>query len=385
MNRRIVTSVASLAALAVLASACTAGSSGGSGAGKSSGASAGSGGAAGSTAAVPVTYDPNTPVSSWCGGKKVKIGLADGFGGNAWRTISLNVIKQAAAKCAAADKNILYTNAGGDQQKAISDINSLVAQGVNVLIVYADFGPAELPAIRAAKKAGVFVVPYDASVGGTPGADFTATTIADAFAGGQQLADWVGKNVPKGNVVFLGGIPGAPTSAQYMAGIKNKLKSYPGVKLLQTTPVVTNWTKVDAQKAVTGLIAKYPNIDAVITDYGVTAVAAINAFTAAGKKVPAIASLATDNELGCVWKAASTGAGKFPIFSIDSTNAMAALALQQGMAAANGKTFHANQLFQLPVFMNSVDGKNPPCDKALPPDADLSSPLSQATLAKILK
>ncbi len=361
--------------VAVSATACTA---------QSKSVSSSSASTSSASTAVKVGYNPDTPVSDWCGSKKVKIGVADGFGGNAWRTISLNVVKEEAAKCPAADTNILYTNAGGDQQKAISDINSQVAQGVNVLIVYADFGPAELPAIRAAKKAGVFVVPYDASVGGTPGVDFTATTISDAYGGGEAMANWVGETVKTGNLVFLGGIPGAPTSAEYMSGIQAKLKSYPGIKLLVDTPVVTNWTKVDAQQAVTGLIAKYPNIDAVITDYGVTAVAAINAFTLAGKKVPAIASLATDNELACTWQKASTGPGKFPIFSIDSTNAMAALALRQGMAAANGKSYNANQLFELPVFMNSNAGKNPQCVPSLPPDADLSSPLSQATLAKIL-
>lgn len=383
MKPHFLPAIAVATGVALLVTGCTAQSKGGSDA--AGGASAGvSSSGSSSVSPVDVKYDATTPVSSWCGSKKVKVGLADGFGGNAWRTISLNVVKQQVARCPAADKDILYTNAGGDQQKAISDINSQVAQGVNVLIVYADFGPAELPAIRAAKKAGVDVVPYDASVGGAPSVDFTATTIADAYNGGQAMADWVGKTVKSGGVVFLGGIPGAPTSAQYMSGITAKLASYPNLKLLVSTPVVTNWTKVGAQQAVTGLIAKYSDISAVITDYGVTAVAAINAFTAAGKKVPAIASLATDNELGCTWQTASKGSGSFPIFSIDSTNAMAALALQQGMAAANGLPFHANQLFELPTFMDSSAGKKPQCIPSLPPDADLSSPLSQSELSAIL-
>ena len=375
MNRRLM-GIAGLIGATMLATACTA---------QSSASNSPSADTSPSSSAKVVTVDRNASVSSWCGDKKVKVGVADGFGGNAWRKISLEVIRQEAAKCPAVDKDILYANAAGDQQKASSDINSLVAQGVNVLIVYPDFGQAELPALRAAKKAGVNVVPYDASAGGTPGVDYTATTISDAFAGGQALADWVGKTVKTGNVVFLGGIPGAPTSEQYIAGIKDRLKQYPNMKLLLDQPVVTNWTKVDAQKAVTGLNAKYPKIDAVITDYGVTAVAAIDAFTAAGKKVPAIASLATDNELGCMWQKASTGSGSFPIFSIDSTNDMAQLAFRQGMAAANGKGFAPMQLFQLPVFMDSTAGKNPPCVPSLTPDADLSSSLNESQLTAILQ
>lgn len=378
MNSRYRVGLGTLAGVALLATAC---------AGQTKATESGGGQAAsGTSASAPkkVTVERNADVASWCGDKKLKVGLADGFGGNAWRQISLEVVRQEVAKCPAVDPKILYANAAGDQQKANSDINSLVAQGVNVLIVYPDFGKAELPALRAATKAGVKVVPYDADAGGKAGADYTATTIADSFTGGQDLGAWVAKTVKHGNVVFLGGIPGAPTSEQYISGIKSALQQTPDVKLLLDKPVVTNWTKVDAQKAVTGLIAKYPKIDAVITDYGVTAVAAIDAFKAAGKKVPTIASLATDNELGCVWKKASAGPGRFEIYSIDSTNDMAQLALRQGVGAANGKTIAPVQLFRLPTFMDSTAGKNPPCYPKLPPDADLSSPLSESQLASIL-
>lgn len=379
MRSRYRAGLGALAGIAALATACA----GQTTATDSAGGAASSGASA--AGAKKVTVDRNATVGTWCGDKELKVGLADGFGGNAWRQISLEVVRQEVAKCPAVDKKILYANAAGDQQKANSDINSLVAQGVDVLIVYPDFGPAELPALRAATKAGVRVVPYDAEVGGKAGVDYTATTVADSFTGGGDLAAWVAKTIKKGNVVFLGGIPGAPTSAQYIAGMKSSFKQNPGIKLLLDKPVVTNWTKVDAQKAVTGLIAKFPKIDAVVTDYGVTAVAAIDAFKAAGKKVPAIASLATNNELGCVWKKASGGSGRFEIFSIDSTNDMAQLALRQGVGAANGKQVAPMQLFRLPTFTDSTAGRNPPCNPKLPPDADLSSPLSESQLAAILR
>ena len=313
--------------------------------------------------------------AEWCGDKPIKIGLSDGYGGNAWRQISLETIRQEALKCPAVDPEILYTNANGDPAKANSDINSLVAQGVNLLIAYPDFGEAELPALRAAQEAGVTVIPYDGDPGGVAGTDYTAKIIMDAKSGGMDLGDWMGKTLGSGNVVFLGGIPAAPTSATLMEGIKEALAAYPDVKLLVDEPVTTNWNKVDAQKAMAGLLAKYPQIDGVITDYGVTAVAAINAFEAAGKPVPAIGSLATSNELGCVWEDMSKAAG-FPIFSVDSTNDMAQWALRLGVAAANGKEVNPIQKFRMPAFMDSENGAAPKCNKDLPPDADLSSPLT---------
>lgn len=321
--------------------------------------------------------------ADWCGDKPLKVGVSDGYGGNAWRQISLETIRQEALKCPAVDPKILYTNANGDPAKASSDINSLVAQGVNVLIVYPDFGEAQLPALRAAKEAGVTVIPYDGDPGGTPGQDYTAKIVMDAESGGKDLGEWMGKTLGSGNIVFLGGIPAAPTSATLMKGIQEALTTHPDVKLLVDQPVTTNWNKVDAQKAVAGLLAKYPKIDGVITDYGVTAVAAINAFQAAGKPVPAIASLATSNELGCVWKDAGKKGAEFPIFSVDSTNDMAQWALRMGVAAANDKPVDPVQKFRMPPFMDSKGGNPPQCITTLPPDADLSSPLSQDQLAKL--
>lgn len=331
-----------------------------------------------------VSSDRDADPATWCGDKPLKVGLADGFGGNAWRQISLEVVRAEVAKCPAVDKNILYTNANGDAQKATSDINGLVSQGVNLLIVYPDFGPAQLPALRAATRAGVTVIPYDGDPGGKPGEDYSAKIIMDTTSGGEDLGTWVGKTVPSGNVVFLGGNAAAPTSAQLLDGIKSALTQYPGVKLLLDEPVTTNWNKVDTQKAVSGLLARYPKIDAVITDYGVTAVAAIDTFTAAGLPVPAIASLATSNELGCVWKSQNDAGKGFPIYSVDSTNDMAQLALRKGVAFANGKPVAPAEVFRMPAFIDSQAGKAPPCVPTLPPDADLSSPLSEAQLADLL-
>jgi len=344
------------------------------------------------TDAVAVSYDPtthqaqpSTEVADWCGDKKLKIAVADGAPVNAWRTTALAVIKKEAALCPAVDTEILYTSAGGDQQKANSDVNSLVAQGVDVLLVYPDFGPAELPAVRAATKAGLTVVTYSADVGGTPGKDYTATTVWDGFAAGETYAGMVAKYLKRGNIVFLGGIPGAPTSVLSLDGLKAAIKDYPDIKLLVPDPITTSWTKSGAQQAVTGLIAKYPKIDAVFTDFGVTAVGAIHAFIAAGEQVPAIASFSTSNELGCLWKKYSSGPKAFPMFSVDSTPAMAMFALQQGVAAANGKDYNVMQKFQPPIVMDSPAGKDPACDPSLPPDADMTSPLTAEELADALK
>jgi ribose transport system substrate-binding protein len=100
-----------------------------------------------------------TSIDSVCGSKPTVVGLAWGFDGNDWRKLTHGMVEQYAKTCPSV-KKFLYANANLNAQKSISDINSMVAQGVNVLLVYPDVGPAVLPAMRAAMAKGVKVVPF---------------------------------------------------------------------------------------------------------------------------------------------------------------------------------------------------------------------------------
>ena len=191
-----------------------------------------------------------------CGTKPMIVGIADGYGGNAWRKTGLEEVKDELSRCKNL-KRIIYSNANGDPQKANSDINSMVAQGINVLIMIPDFGAVQLPAMRAAMKAGVSVIPYSAQISGVPGRDYVVNVIGYTKEVGVLWADWLGTTLKKGNVVFMGGSAGAAGSQNFMDGLKEGLKKYPNLKLLNEQFVVTNWNPVDAQKATAGLIAHY--------------------------------------------------------------------------------------------------------------------------------
>ena len=79
-------------------------------------------------------------------GGKLTVGLADGFGGNVARQIfKMEFILQALTYTDIG--KIIYTDANLDTQKAISDIRSMIAQGVNVIVSYPDAGKALLPGL----------------------------------------------------------------------------------------------------------------------------------------------------------------------------------------------------------------------------------------------
>lgn len=319
-----------------------------------------------------------------CGTKPMVVGLSDGYGGETWRKTSAAELQDELGRCKNL-KKFIYMNANGDQQKANSDINSMVAQGVNVLVVFPDFGAAQIPAMRAATKAGVTVVPYLAKIPGTPGKDYAANVTEDVYRMGQVWADWYGHNLKKGNVVFLGGAPGAMSSQIFMDGFKDGLAKYPDLKLLESNFVVTNWNPVDAQKAVAGLIAKYPHIDGVATDYGVTALSTVKAFEQAHLAIPAIATNASNNELNCKYISLKKEGKAFPYFTLDGTTSVIRFAGRRAVADYQGtKNEEPTAAFPYP-YADSTKGVDPKCDPTAPPDADFSSALSAEKLKAVFQ
>ncbi|QGZ57530.1 substrate-binding domain-containing protein [Paraburkholderia acidiphila] len=321
-------------------------------------------------------------ITPLCGTKPMIVGVSDGYGGNTWRKTGLAEVKDELSHCKDV-KRIIYSNANGDPQKANSDINSMVAQGINVLILLPDFGAVQLPAMRAAMKAGVAVVPYSAQIAGVPGRDYVVNVVGDTKQIGVLWADWLGANVKRGNVVFLGGSPGAAPSQNFLDGLKAGLKQYPNLKLLNEQFVVTNWNPVDAQKATAGLIAQYPKIDAIVTDFGVTALAAAKAFEQAHLPVPAIATIASDNELNCHYLAAKKAGTHFPYYTVDGTTSYVRFAVRQGVAAYQGTTDKESPSILPFTYADSAKGIDPKCDPSAPPDADLSSALPADKLKQV--
>jgi ribose transport system substrate-binding protein len=352
---------------ALLLAACSSG-----GDTETAAAPTGSGAASGP---APVAGD----ITTLCGDEPMVVAYADGFGGNSWRKVNRAEFEDEASKCANIT-DVLYTDAQGDQQKAISDINGLVAQGVNVIVTSADAGAALLPAIKAATAAGVSVVTNLTDVGGTPGVDYAAFIDEDRAAAAAEWASWVGENIGEGNVVFLGGIPGNPSSQAFFEGLQTALADYPDITLLNDAPIDTNWDPAETQRVMAGLFTQYPDIDALISDYGGGSVGAIRAYLNANKPLVPLATLASNNELGCLYEEHGGEGTDFQVMSLDTTTTYSRNALRAGVADFQGIENPEPTLVEVPVFFDSL-GDNPPvCDESLPPDVDLSSSLSTEQL-----
>ncbi|MBT8154088.1 substrate-binding domain-containing protein [Epibacterium ulvae] len=333
----------------------------------------------------PIFMDQGADIASMCGDKPMRVALIDGFGGDTWRKITRAEFEDELSKCDNVTE-VRYVDANGDQQKYNGDINSLIAQGMDVIVAFTDFGDAALQTYRKAHRDGVTIVPYFSNISGEAGTDYAANLYQDQYYVGGLWADWMGKTLNgEGNVVVLGGVAGAASSQVFLDGFKAGIADYPGIKLLDENFIVTNWNPADAQRAVTGLIAQYPEIDGIASDYGVTTLAAIKAFEQAGLDVPAQATLASNNEINCKYVEAKAAGTVWEYFSLDGTVRTVRFAARAGVAAFQG-TENSDPTSVVPfVYADSAAGIDPLCDPAAPPDADLSSGLPADKLSALFQ
>jgi len=386
--------LAAVGAVALMLSACGSSSSGTTAAPASSAPAAAAStdaGAASTPAAAATTAsaasgaDTGTP--SWCGSKKITLGLTDGFGGNSWRLVTTAAAKDEIAKCPNVT-NFTYADGQGNTQKAISDIQGLVAKGVSALVVFPDAGNAILPALQSAHQAGVITVPYRVNPGGADGKDYDVWVGADFTTDGKNWAQWILKNLPNGgNVLFLSGPKGNSQGITEGTALHSVLDPTGKYKFIGEQPFEpTNWDPAVTQQVLTAAIAKNPKIDVIVSDFGPSLVGALPAFEKSGRSIPALVT-SDGNVLSCFFEDHKAKNPDFKMTTVATGNDNARLAVDWAVALASGGTPPASKQFEAPIFEDSVSGTPNPvtCKRDLPGDIYLSAKMAGTDQAKLLK
>ncbi|HEY2054234.1 MAG TPA: substrate-binding domain-containing protein [Solirubrobacterales bacterium] len=323
----------------------------------------------------------NGGTPSWCGEKEITLALADGFGDNNWRKITRAEAEAEAKECPSVTE-VIYTDGQGNTQKAISDLEGLTAQGVNAAVVFPDAGKAMLPAITNMYKAGVVTVPYRVFPGGEAGVNYNTYVETDFKEAGKLWGEWLLKALPKGGKVLpLGGPAGNTQSEEEYEGMAAVVEGH-GIEMVGEQPFsATNWEPAKTQQVITANLAKYPEIDAITTDFGAALASAFPAFKQAGREIPPIAT-EDSNELSCIQKKEG-----FPLFTVDSQNWMVRTAVQFAVAEASEGTPPSSNQVPQKAFEDSISGKPNPvmCNEKLSGEAILSSHLSEEELAASLE
>jgi ribose transport system substrate-binding protein len=324
---------------------------------------------------------------SWCGPKKITLGLTDGFGGNSWRLVTTASARDEAAKCPSV-QSLSYADGQGNTQKAISDIQGMVAKGINAIVVFPDAGKAILPALTSSYKAGVVTVPYRVTPGGKAGVNYDVFIDTPFKNAGVDWGKWILQVLPKGgNVLMLSGPQGNSQGVEENQGLHKVLDPTHKYKFIGAQPFeVTNWDPALTQKVLSADIAKYPKIDVIVSDFGPSLVGALGEFKKSGRTIPALAT-SDGNVLGCYWQQNHAANPTFKLFTVSTQNDHARLAIDWAVALATGGKKPATTHFPALTFENSLTGKPHPveCKKNLPGDIYLSAQLPAAVQARLVK
>ncbi|HEY5856439.1 MAG TPA: substrate-binding domain-containing protein [Aldersonia sp.] len=341
-----------------------------------------------STGAAGSTGDGGAalPMDQLCGDQPIKVAHVAGFGANSWRKITQAELTDELSACP--NVSLDYTQTDGDLQKYITAINSYTAQGYDAIVTYDDFGSQALSALKNAHDAGVVVVPYIADPGGQVGSDYDGYVQYDFDTEGDTMAKWLhGQVDPGAPLLFSGGLPGgSPSTVALWDGIQQTSDELGGAfAALTDEPQPSGWDPAYEQRAMAGALTTYPEIDALASDYGVASKGGLRAFVNAGRPIPPLATSATDNELGCMWLQYHESNPDFQLLTLDGTTTVVRIAARKAMAAVNGQPDNEPENFELPTFVDTLNGKLPTCRDDLPPDADLSSALSPEQLAAVFQ
>ena len=176
-------------------------------------------------------------------------------------------------------------NLSNEQQ--LTDVDTLISKGANVLILLAQDNKAILPALKKASDAGIPVIAYDRLI-----EDPSVLYITfDNVLVGKAQADAIIKKVPKGNYVLIKGDPGDPNASTFLpqgwdqAGLKDKIASG-DIKIIgpATGTFTDGWKTEKAQTNMEAIIDKANSsnqkIDAILDENDSTALGVVAALTA---------------------------------------------------------------------------------------------------------
>lgn len=154
-------------------------------------------------------------------------------------------------------------DAQADPQKQLTDVENLIASGVDALIICAQDSKAILPALDRAKAAGIPVIAYDAPIDSADALFVSFNNVAV----GHLMAEAMVKVKPSGNWVLIEGDASHPIVRIFRAGQMEVLKPLidKGAIKIVAQQNIPNWAPDVAQSTMEQILTQQNNkVDAVL-------------------------------------------------------------------------------------------------------------------------
>ncbi len=301
-------------------------------------------------------------VSSFALAEGKTIGVSwSNFQEERWKT------DEAAIKAAleASGDSYVSADAQSSSSKQLSDIESLVAQGVDALIILAQDAQAIGPAVQQAADEGIPVVAYDRLIE-DPRAFYLTF---DNVEVGRMQARAVLEAAPEGNYVMIKGSPTDPNADFLRGGQQEVLQEAidSGAITIVGEAYTDQWLPANAQRNMEQILTAQNNeVDAVVASNDGTAGGAVAALTAQGMEgIPvsgqdgdhaALNRVAKGTQTVSVWKDArdlGKAAGEIAVALAGGTE-MSGIEGAQEWTSPAGTTLWAKFLEPVPITKDNL-------------------------------
>ena len=194
--------------------------------------------------------------------KDVTVGVSwSNFQEERWKTDEAAIKKALGASGA----KYISADAQGSPSKQLTDVESLISKGANVLVVLAMDSEAILPAVKKANDEGIPVIAYDRLIE-SPNVLYITFNNVEV---GRMMAKAIVAAKPAGNYAFIKGDKGDPNADFLFSGITEILKpAITAGKIKNVGESYTDgWKPDNAQKNMEQILTKNNNkVDAVVCE-----------------------------------------------------------------------------------------------------------------------
>ncbi|WP_421874491.1 ABC transporter substrate-binding protein [Pararhizobium sp.] len=211
-----------------------------------------------------------------------KVGFAQTESNNPWRIAQTESMKAEAQKLG---YQLVYTDAAGSAAKQVADVNSMIAQGVDVIFLAPREEKPLIPAVMAAKKAGIPVILLDRNVDQSlakAGEDYLTFIGSDFIEEGKRVAEWLAKNANgKSKIIELEGTTGSSPANDRKKGFDEAIKAAGGFEIVASQ--TGDFARDKGRQVAEALLQAHPDADVIYAHNDEMAIGAIAAIEAAGK------------------------------------------------------------------------------------------------------
>jgi len=215
---------------------------------------------------------------------RYKVGFAQMESNNPWRIAETKSFHDTAESCG---WDLIATDAAGSAAKQVADVDSMIAQGIDVLFLPPREEKPLIPAVKKAKAAGIPTFLVDRSVdpnAAKPGEDFVAFLGSDFIDQGKRVAEWTIENFKgdKGIIVQLEGTTGSSPANDRKSGFDDRIVQDERFEIVASQS--GDFARDLGRQVMETLLQAHPDVNIVYAHNDEMAIGAIQALELAGRK-----------------------------------------------------------------------------------------------------